>query len=42
MRSRINIGILVPGEDLHHPGSALGRDAKKVDQAIVNTSGATR
>jgi len=42
MRGRINIGILVPGEDLLHLGSALGRDAKNVDQDIANTSGAAR
>jgi len=39
MRGRINIGILVLGEDLLHPGSAVGCDAKNVDQDIANTSG---
>ena len=38
MRGRINIGILVPSEDLLHPGSVLGRDAKNVDQDLANTS----
>jgi len=42
MRGRINIGILISGEDLLHPGSALGRDAKNVDQDIANTSRAAR
>ena len=42
MIGRINIGILVPGEDLLHPGSALGCDAKNMDQDIANTSEAAR
>jgi len=39
MRGRVNLGIMLPGENLLHPGSALGRDAKNVDQDIANTSG---
>jgi len=35
----MDIGILVVGEDLLPPGSAVGRDAKNVDQNIANTSG---
>jgi len=41
MRGKINMGILVSWYQLH-PESALGRDAKNVDQDIANTSGVAR